>query len=259
MRWRLTEARGSLAGVSLARLLANGGVMPGVSPGHKGNTTAAEERTWFQEQIHQYLDPELPTWILLPDRERVRRDWWQELTGRRVEVGYGRAGVTLALSQINRLQGPARTVALDCQPGLEPETWQDCWMELHWHPADVGLGLNLNLVDGRLDGKTDVGVMLEQARNLLERPDVLICPGTGSDGALERLMPFMASLGGWAGRDVRWEFAEARVGNLGVVGSLYNWFWLYEGYRLGDWTHSAAVLDLDTSPLVGISVVDYTA
>lgn len=67
--------------------------------------------------------------------------------------------------------------------------------------------------------------------------------------------PFLAELGPWASQQVRWEFPEARLGRLGVVGSLYSWAWLEAGYRLGDWSEPCAILEMDDSEMVGLSVV----
>lgn len=259
MRWRLTRPEGILAGVPLEQILDCGGRLPG-APGevaYHGNRS--DDEAWLQQQLSRYLGLDLPAWIILPDRERSWRSQWQDTVGGRVELGFGRAGVALALSQINKLAAPATLIAIDRLPGHQPHTVLESQLRVDLVPDQTGLGFQLNLVDGRLDGRTDVGAMVEQVCAVAEQPQLLMCPGSGSDGCLDQLMPCLGASKGWVERSVRWEFAEARIGSLGVAGSLFNWFWLYEGYRLGEWQGPAVVLDMDTSPLVGISVVDFTA
>ncbi|MFW5825002.1 MAG: hypothetical protein ACOCVV_08555 [Marinobacter sp.] len=259
MRWRVTRAEGFLAGVPLADILAQGGVLPGLPQEFPGAMDPAGEQAWVAQQLGACLTGERPTWVILPDRQRNMRHLWQDQAAGRVEVGFGRSGVTLALSQINRLQAPATLVAFDRMPGAQPDHVMDSRLRLDLEPHSTGLGLQLNLVDGRLDGDTDMSSLLEQARAMASAPDALVLPGTGNDTSLDRLMPALGALGDWVDRDVRWEFPEARIGPLGVAGSLFNWYWLQEGYRMGDWQGPVVVLDMDTSPLVGLSVADYNA
>lgn len=259
MRWRLTRATGVLAGASLDDILDNGGVLAGVPEAVPQQDDRAGEQACLEQSFRDYLGGDRPTWVVLPDRERSERHLWQDLAAGQVEVGFGRSGVTLALSQINRLQAPATLVALDRMPGLQPQTVIESRLQVDLEPSQMGLGLMLNLVDGRLDGDTDLTSLLDQARAVVAGPEVIFLPGTGSDGSLDRLMPSLSAMGNWVGRDVRWEFAEARIGPLGTVGSLFNWYWMHEGYRLGDWQAPTVILDMDTSPLVGLSVVDYNA
>lgn len=259
MRWRLTGAEGVLAGVPLDEILDNGGVLPGAPRETALRGNHAGEPPWFAQLIRRCQGSERPTWVILPDSERKHRDYWQELATGDIELGFGRAGVTLVLSQINRLRAPATLVAMDQTPGTQPDTVVESWSQLALEPSDAGLGLALSLVDGRLDGEPDLTSLLAQAQGVTQSPAVMFMPGSGSDGYLDRLMPSLSAMGNWVAREVRWEFAEARIGALGVAGSLFNWYWLHEGYRLGDWQGPAVVLDMDTSPLVGLSVVDFTA
>lgn len=256
MRWQLTAVGGQLGEISAAQALAKAS-KPMNEQGQAWMCPPSDlpvnEGLWAR--LQPLLDPIKPNWIILPHGERVRRDWWQGQLNGVAELGFGRAAVALALSQLNRLAVPGRFIALDRplsgEPGIEAE------LTLDWTPAHHGLGFELNQMDGRLDGKTDVGALLELGRSTLPQPEVLFCPGTGSDGYLERLLPFFSALGPWSAQEVRWEFAEAAVGRLGVVGSLFNWAWLEAGYRLGDWAGPCAVLELDESPLAGLSVVNW--
>ena len=259
MRWRLTRAEGTLAGAPLDDILDKGGVLTGAPVEVPRHDDHPQEQAWLEQQFRQYLGNDRPTWVILPDRERSERHLWQDLATGQVEVGFGRSGVTLALSQINRLQAPATLVAIDRMPGSQPQTVVENQLRVDLEPQDTGLGLMLNLVDGRLDGATDMIQLLEQARALVPAPEVLCLPGTGSDSSLDRMMSSLSAMDNWVGRDVRWEFPEARIGPLGTAGSLFNWYWIHEGYRLADWQRPAVILDMDTSPLVGLSVVDYYA
>ncbi|TVP58432.1 MAG: hypothetical protein EA349_04645 [Halomonadaceae bacterium] len=155
---------------------------------------------------------------------------------------------------MNRLAEAGRMIAAHLpDPG---ERGLEAVMVLEWTPAPFGIHFLRNLVDGRLDGKTDVGALIDQGREVAPHPEILICPGFSGDD-LERLLPFLRHLGSWAAPVVRWEFAESLLGPLGVVGSLYNWAWLETGYRLSDWQGQAVVLDMDQSPLVGLSVIHW--
>lgn len=259
MRWRLSGAEGVLAGAPLDDVLDNGGILPDAPVEVSSQEGASGEVGWLDQHCRESPSTGRPTWIVLPDRERSKRHRWQDVIAGQVEIGFGRSGITLAMGQINRLKAPATLVAIDRVPGSQPGHFVESYLRVDMEPADTGLGMMLNLVDGRLDGATDLTSMLEQARTLVAQPEVLFLPGTGSDGGLDRLLPSLSAMGNWVGRDVRWEFAEARIGPLGMVGSLFSWYWLYEGFRLGDWQGPAVIMDMDTSPLVGLSVVDFSA
>jgi hypothetical protein len=257
VRWRLTQVTGRLGSLSSAEALARASAVvdeQGQCRIEPKLELPRHELLWAR--LEPLLATEKPNWVILPHTERQRHDWWQARLGQTAEVGFGRAAVALALSQLNRLAVPGRIAAAhipaDGHPGVEGV------LALDWTPADYGLAFDLSHMDGRLDGKTDMGALLELGRTKAAQPEVLICPGTGGDNYLERLLPFLAHLGPWAGPEVRWEFAEAALGRLGVVGSLYNWAWLEAGYRLGDWAGPSAVLELDESPLAGLSVVNWT-
>ena len=259
MRWRLTHAEGSLAGASLDDLLDHGGVLGRGATEVPAFNTHAREQAWLEQQCRALTPADRATWWVLPDRERNERTLWQDLAASRVQVAFGRSGVTLAISQVNRLQEPATLVAMDRVPGSRPGTVVESWLRIDLEPDSGGLGLQLNLVDGRLDGSTDLTNLLEKARATVPAPEVLFLPGTGGDASLDHLVPCLAAMDTWIDRAVRWEFAEARIGPLGTAGSLFNRFWAHEGYRLGDWQGTVAILDMDTGPLVGLSVVDYNA
>lgn len=257
MRWQLTAPEGWLAGYPLAEVLANGGVLDGapvVAPADPLRPLAPE---LLAERVAPYTRPgrERHHWLVLPDNQREHRAFWAANAGDGPEPGFGRAHVTLALRQMISLGQPARLVAVD-RVAIGDE-WTDSVLAMDWQPAAQGLGMIWSQLDGRLDGKTDVGAMLQMAADRVPCPELLLCPGNISDGAMERLLPFLSSLGQWTAPSVRWEFAEARVGPLGVVGALYSWFWLQDGYRLGEWRGVTAVMDMDQSPLVGLSLVDY--
>lgn len=255
MRWRLSKVWGSLGGCLATEAL--GGRRPRIDGQGQSRLIPAaniDGPEALYVRVEPLLDAGRPNWVMLPPGERRRREWWQQRLGETVEIGFGRGAVALALSQLNNLKVAGRVIAVDSpppdQPGIEGV------LALDWEPAEHGLAFDLNCMDGRLDGKTDVGALLDQGRRTVAHPEVLFCPGTGSDGYMERLLPFLSHLGSWAG--ARWEFAEADLGRLGVVGSLYGWAWLEAGYRLGDWRGPVAVMELDESPLVGLSVVSWT-
>lgn len=257
MRWQLTNPAGQLAGYPLAEVLANGGLLDAAPI----MATADPIRPLAPEALAEMMSPFIKLssgchhWLVLPESQREYRAFWEAQAGQGPEPGFGRAHVTLALRQMVSLGQPARLVVADRV--TVDGGWTDSVLALDWQPVGQGMGMVWSQLDGRLDGKTDVGAMLQQAASRVPCPELLLCPGNVSDGAMERLLPFLSSLGQWSTASVRWEFAEARVGPLGVVGALYNWFWLQEGYRLGEWQGIAAVMDMDQSPLVGLSLVDY--
>lgn len=257
MRWQLTQIQGRLGALSAAEVLAKAPMrVDEQSMGPQASEVGLEGHELLWARLAPLLALDTPNWIILPHTERQRRDWWQQRAGSVAEIGFGRAAVALALSQLNRLGVPGCLLAADLPVG--DQTGVEGVLALRWTPSQEGLGFDLTLMDGRLDGKTDVGAMLDTGREVVASPEVFFCPGTGSDGYLERLLPFLSHLGSWTGPEVRWEFAEASLGGLGVVGSLFNWAWLEAGYRLGDWTGPGAVIELDESPLVGLSVVNWT-
>lgn len=260
MRWALTSVEGQLGTYPAADLLAPGLTASPLVPDEQGQClieprTDASNQSRLLGHIRPLLDADKPNWVVLPDGERAEREWWQAQLEDIAEPGFGRGAVALALGQLNRLATPGRIVAAYA-PGQGEEGVEGA-LALEWAPSETGMTFELTRMDGRLDGKTDVGTLLKQGRETLTCPEALICPGTGGDNRLERLLPFLGDLGDWAGAQVRWEFPEAQLGQLGVVGSLYNWAWLEAGYRLRDWTGPCAVLEMDESHLVGLSVVSW--
>lgn len=259
VRWQLTSIEGRLGGYPVNELLAPGLAESPLVPDEQGQCLIEprlDDESVVQRLsslIHPLLDPAKPNWVVLPETQRANRSWWEEQLGGVAEAGFGRGAVALSLSQLNRLATPGCVIAAhtpdEGSPGIEGV------VALEWSPAEAGMAFDLARMDGRLDGKTDVGALLKLGRETATQPEALLCPGTGGDSYLERLLPFLAELGPWAGPDVRWEFPEARLGQMGVVGSLYDWAWLEAGYRLGDWAGSCAVLEMDESHLVGLSVV----
>lgn len=260
MRWELTSIEGQLGAWPAADLLAPGLTESPLMPDEQGQCliepkTEASDKERLWSRIEPLLGSGKPNWVLLPEAQRANRDWWETRLSDIAEPGFGRGAAALALSQLNRLATPGRLIA-----GHTPEEGSEGIegvMALEWAPSDRGMVFDLTRMDGRLDGKTDVGALLNLGRETVTQPEALLCPGTGGDGYLERLLPFLAELGPWARPEVRWEFPEARLGRLGVVGSLYDWAWLEAGYRLGDWTGPCAVMEMDESHLVGLSVVSW--
>ena len=258
MRWQLTRVNGALGSLSAAEALAK---VPMVLNEQGQGKLKPIPSLADHEVLWARVQPELASakanWLILPHDERQRWEWWQARVADLAEIGFGRAAVALALGQLNRLGVAGRLIAVD-QAGTE-NLGVEGILVLDWTPAEHGLAFELSRMDGRLDGKTDIGALLAVGRNTLAQPEVLFCPGIGADGYLERLLPFFSELGLWASSEVRWEFAEADLGRLGVVGSLFNWAWLVAGYRLGDWAGPIAVIELDESPLAGLSIVNWTA
>lgn len=255
MRWQLSGAEGVLAGRPLAEVLACGGVLNDAPLPARVDASRIHAPETLADRLAPLWRKDRYNWLILPDTQRPARTYWESYTGEGPDAGFGRAQVVLALRQMASLGQPARLLAVDRV--ASGEGWTDSVLALDWEPAERGLALLWSQLDGRLDGKTDVGALLEQASGRVSRPGVIVCPGTASDNTLERLLPFLTSLGPWTVPSVRWEFAESRVGPLGVVGALYSWFWLQEGFQFGEWQGPAAVMDMDQSPLVGVSLVDY--
>ncbi len=255
MRWQLSRVIGTLGSNNVQEALAGIPVMTnGLGQSWIESTNHADSCSRLWAHVEPLLNAEVPNWIILPDAEKANRDWWQARAGKIAEVGFGRAATTLALSQLDRLGVPGRLVAVDSPS--EGRAGVEGVLALDWVPDDHGLVIDLARMDGRIDGKTDLGAILLSGREVVAQPELVMCSGVGGED-LERLLPFMTHLGAWAGPDVRWEFPEAGLGRLGVVGSLYNLAWLEAGYRLGDWSGSAVMLELDSSPLVGLSVIRY--
>jgi len=262
VRWQLTAIEGNLGELSASAALGPNLNDLALVPDDQGQcritpVSDLSGRDLLWSRVKPLLDESGPNWVILPHDQRQDRDWWEGQLGDRAELGFGRAAVALSLSQMNRLAVPGRLIAADVpaedRPGVEGV------LALAWSPAEQGLNFDLARMDGRLDGDTDVGALLDLGREAQPNPEILSCPGTGSDGYLERLLPFLAHLGPWAAPTVRWEFPETRIGPMGVVGSLYSWAWLEAGYRLGDWSGPSAMLEMDESPLVGLSVVSWQA
>ena len=260
MHWELTSVEGQLGPWAATELLSPGLVELPLMPDKQGQCLidpreepSEQEHLW--SRIQPLLDPGKPNWVVLPEAQRANREWWETRLSEIAEPGFGRGAVALALSQLNRLATAGRLIAAHA-PGEGCEGIEGV-MALEWAPSDRGMTFELSRMDGRMDGKTDVGALLNLGRETVAKPEALLCPGTGGDGYLERLLPFLAELGPWAHPEVRWEFPEARLGRLGVVGSLYDWAWLEAGYRLGDWTGPCAVMEMDESHLVGLSVVSW--
>ena len=259
VRWQLTGIEGEMGGYPAAEMLAPGLDETPLVPDEQGQCLLvprddSPDYEHLLARVRALLDPSRPNWVVLPHVQREHRHWWEQQLASVAEPGFGRGSVALALSQMDRLATPARLIAVhrpdEDTPGIEGA------IALDWHPTEErGLAFDLTRMDGRLDGKTDVGALLKLGRDTITQPEALLCPGTGGDGYLERLLPFLAELGPWAGQAVRWEFPEARLGRLGVVGSLYSWAWLEAGYRLGDWSAPCAILEMDDSEMVGLSVV----
>ncbi len=259
MRWQLSNPSGLLAGVPVEVILEEGGALA-VPPSEVALDEALEvQKNWLAERLKMLEGPEKPAWLVLPEQERSRQLPWQEQLPGNVEVAFGRSGVTLALGQATRLGAPATVLAMDRVPGVTPGKVVTSQLSMDLGPGDVGLAFLLGLVDGRPDRPTDLSDMLEHAGRVATAPEVLLMPGTGNDDSLDRLMGSLAAMGTWVDQGIRWEFAEARIGPMGVAGSLFNRYWLQQGYRLGDWQGTAVVMDMDASPLAGLSVVDYKA
>ena len=255
MLWQLNQIRGALGSSSVQEVLAGKSVA--INDRSQSWIDSASDmkkcnRLW--EHLEPLLEPGLPSWIILPYAEKADHEWWHARAGKVAELGFGRAAIAVALSQLDRLGVAGRLLAVDA-PATDGAGIEGV-IALDWEPGEQGLTIEWARMDGRLDGKTDLGAILQSGREVVPQPELIMCSGVGGED-MERLLPFMTHLGEWARQDVRWEFPEAGVGRLGVVGSLYNLAWLEAGYRLGDWSGSAVLLELDSSPLVGLSVIRY--
>lgn len=251
--WQLTGTAGRIGSLTIGEALAR-----------KQVELDSEGRGWLDpaqpdpalsalwSHIEPLLRTDAPNWLILPYSERNQADWWQARAGHAAEVLFGRASAALALRQMGRLGVAGRLIAADAP--MHQALPVQAVMAVDMTPAEQGLVFELTELDGRLDGKTDVGALIALGQDVTRRPEALFCPGNSGDD-VERLLPFLGQLGEWAGPDVRWEFPEAPLGYLGVVGSLFTWAWVEAGYRLGDYQAPLVLLEMDKSPLVGLVVV----
>ena len=258
VRWRLSELTGQLAGVPVDAVLAAGGSLS--IPSVETSTEEAQYTldNWLTAQLAVLEANGQPAWLVLPEDERAQQPQWQERLPQTVEVTFGRSGVTLAVGQAVRLQTTAVIMAVDSVPGSTPDKRITSLLRLELVPDASGLMIHWGLVDGRPGRPTELSALLQEAQEVAPVPEVLIMPGTGGDD-LRRLIRDLSALEHWVDQGVRWEFAEARIGPMGAVGSLFNRYWLQEGYRLGEWQGQAVIVDVDNSPLAGLSVLDFNA
>lgn len=260
MRWQLTGMEGSVAGHAPGELLSPGlaGGPSALHAGGPGRLSGIGEET-PHERLLAVIEPLLrkdrPNWVVLPFSEQSRRQEWEARLGHCSEIGFGRGWSTLALSQLNRLGTQGRLIGASML-GVEDAGVEAC-IALDWAPSEGGFELGFSRVDGGAEGSPDLTDLIQQGQEAIRQPELLVCPGTGSDGYLEPLYPSLPALGDWVQPEVRWVFPEASVGaSLGVAGSLFNWAWLVQGYRFGEVTGASVVLALDEGPLAGLAVVN---
>lgn len=222
MPWQLSLS-GHIAGVSAAQLLAGEQPLPGVSHG--------------PEAIAPWLAADRRNWLLMPYGSKV-----QAPAG--VEIARGRAAMALIFSQLNSSPRPGRIIAA-VSGGV---------LALDITPASTGIAVSDLLADGRWDANPDFAPLISKARQLCPRPALMLLPGSGADGYLQRLMPFFGNMAGWTGSDVNWQFAEAGM-NLEMAGALYSWAWMAQGLAWGQWQGDAVVVELDNSPMMGVAIV----
>lgn len=236
--WQIASVAGHIAGQGMDEWFESGFV---------AMDSAQAPGTHVPELAPDYLMPYLatdrPVWVILSGGEQRRKDQWQATCGAwNVQFGFGRAGLALAMGSIQRGGVPAQIVAADCTSGVQVLT-------LMLKPGP-GPAACFSALDGRIDGANELGGLLAKAQAAVPDIEVLVCPGESS---MERLMPFLGSLEQWNRPHLRWEFPEQVLPAAGVVGGLWGLYWLFDGYRLGDWSQPGALLLLDEgSPLAGI-------
>lgn len=201
------------------------------------------------DRLRPYLAPDRSVWLILPATEHPRREQWlAALASQSVQVGFGRAGLALAMGAVHRAGVPAQIIAADLQFGLQVLT-----IALSPGPGPC---IYFSALDGRLDGTNELATLLENAQTTVPEIEVLVCPGFPQDRGFERIMPFLANLSRWNTPALRWEFPELLLASSGVVGGLWGLYWLLDGYRIGDWEQPGALLLLDeASPLAGVIAV----
>jgi len=242
--WQISALVGEIAGRGLDDWFRSGFV-PAVcsEPGE------AHDGLLTPERIRPYLAPNCPVWIILPAAEHQHREQWlAAFTGHPVEIGFGRAGLALAVRAVDRAGVAAQILAADLQPELQV-------LAMGLNPG-AGPCIHFSALDGRLEGNNDLAALLNNAQSAVPEIEVLVCPGTPQGCSFERIMPFLACLSRWNRPALRWEFPELVLDAPGVLGGLWGLYWLLDGYRIGDWHQPGALLLLDAvSPLAGIIAV----
>ncbi|WKE65731.1 hypothetical protein PVT67_00295 [Gallaecimonas kandeliae] len=186
------------------------------------------------------------TWLLLPQDERPRQAQWQAWG--QVNLQFGRAGLAWVLAQLDKAKAPARLLA------LAPK--RPAWLAIDWTPAASGLRLEHLALDGQPQGQLDLGALLEKGQAACPRPALLSCPGMGREADLGWLWPCLGKLGDWS--QAQWQFAEASLGELDVVGSLYRLWQLHQDFMEGALPGKAVTLELDSSPMAALAVLGWT-
>jgi hypothetical protein len=256
--WQLTGIHGTIGSCPPEDLLTPGlGAQPLV-PDDQGQcripgVEAGDVHDRLIEVIEPLLLPGQPNWVVLPASEQDQRLAWEQQVGDRAEIGFGRGWSALAMSQLNRLGTTGRVIA--ARMIRADEEGVEAVVALDWTPSEQGLELVFSQVDGRPEGGTDPGALIRKGGEVVTQPEMVLCPGTGSDGYLDQLYPAFAALGDWVQPEVRWSFPEASLGALGVAGCLFGWAWLVQGYNLGEFTEATAVLAMDEGALAGLSLV----
>ena len=258
MPWQLSGIQGSIGAHTLEDVLSPGLEAQPLAAGDAAQCRipgieAEDSHERLRAVIEPLLLPDQPNWVMLPFSEQDQRLAWENCLGDRAEIGFGRGWSALAMSQLNRLGTPGRVIAARMTGADEIDV--EAVAALDWTPSDKGLELAFSQVDGRPDGGTDPGDLIRKGMEVDSQPEALLCPGNGSDGYMEQLVPAFPALGDWVQPEVRWLFPEASMGALGVPGSLLGWAWLAQGYRLGEFTGTTVILAMDEGALVGLSLV----
>ena len=258
MPWQLTGIHGAIGDRHPEDLLTPElGSQPLVPDDQGQCRVPGIEAEGVHERLVEVIEPLLlsdqPNWVMLPASEQEQRLAWEQRIGDRAEIGFGRGWNALAMSQLSRLGTAGRVIA--ARMASADEAGVEAVLALDWTPVDSGLELLFSRVDGRPEGGTDPGDLIRKGVEAVSQPEALLCPGNGSDGYIEQLVPALPALGDWVQPEVRWLFPEASVGTLGVAGSLFGWAWLAQGYRLGEFTETTAILAMDEGALVGLSLV----
>lgn len=259
MPWQLTDIHGAIGACHLEDLLTPELGSQPLVPDEQGQCRIPDvEAEGGHERLVEVIEPLLlsdqPNWVMLPASEQEQRLAWEQRIGDRAEIGFGRGWNALAMSQLNRLGTAGRMIA--ARMTSADAAGVEAVLALDWTPADSGLELLFSRVDGRPDGGTDPGDLIRKGVEAVSQPEALLCPGNGSDGYMEQLIPAFPGLGDWVQPEVRWLFPEASVGTLGVAGNLFGWAWLAQGYRLGEFTEKTAILAMDEGALVGLSIMN---
>ncbi|MFE8070095.1 hypothetical protein QQM79_03465 [Marinobacteraceae bacterium S3BR75-40.1] len=243
MSWKPGRLQGEIAGIGIDEWFRTGFEL--AEERLEGGATSSP---LVPEALRPYLSAEAENVLMLPISEKVRQDDWQAALSK-AKVAFGRGGLALTLSSLREGSRPVRLVGADSQSGRHI-------LSLDLIPDPRGVGIRHSAMDGRPGSHNDLVALLKNAQSAVPEIEVLVCPDYPRGKGFERLLPFLDSLSTWSRPELRWEFPEQLLPSCGVVGGIWNLYWLLDGYRLGEWQQPGGLLSLDEdSALAGVTLV----